>query len=71
MTIDLQTPRCPLKVIGADPTVANTYMPSMDLGALEIVDYDFLPESTHLLQLEEPEACAALAVEFIEEQGLG
>ncbi len=33
-------------------------------------NYDFLPDTTHFLQLEEPEQCATLAIEFLEERGL-
>ena len=29
------------------------------------VDYDFIPEATHLLQLERPEECAAAVREFL------
>lgn len=70
MTVDLDSVVCPVKAIGADPTVPNSYMPSLDIKELVLVDYDFIPETTHLLQLEEPEKCAALALEFIEGCGL-
>ncbi len=66
MTVDLSRVTCPTKVIGADPTVWNSFMPSMDLGKLQKTDYDFVPETSHLLLLEEPGACAALTVEFLE-----
>ena len=29
------------------------------------VGYDFIPETTHFLQLEKPEECAALMVAFL------
>ena len=70
MTVDLQSVRCPMKAIGADPTVPHSYMPSMDIRELLYLDYDFVPETTHLLQLEKPEACADLALEFLKEIGL-
>ena len=60
----------PVKVIGADPTAPFSFLPSMDLSTLNVVAYDFVPDTTHLLQLEAPERCAALTVEFLEEQGL-
>ncbi len=61
----------PLRTIGSDPTTRFlTFMPGMDLSGLTALGYDFLPDSTHLLQLEEPEQCAALTVEFLERQGL-
>ncbi len=70
MTVDLESVHCPIKAIGADPTLPHSYMPSMDLGSLLLVDYDFVPETTHFLQIEEPEVCAALALEFLEEHRL-
>ena len=30
------------------------------------MDYDFLPDATHLMQLEQPEACVALMQESID-----
>ena len=65
MQIDLTNISCPVKVVGADPTGQFSFMPSMDLGALAGLDYDFLPETTHFLQLEEPEQRAALTIEFL------
>ena len=70
ITVDLGSIACPVKVIGADPTLPYSFMPSMDMKELLSVDYDFVPETTHLLQLEEPETCASLVIEFLENQGL-
>ena len=70
MTVDLDEIRCPIKAIGSDPTIAYSFVPSLDLGVLVSVDYDFVPETSHFLQLEEPETCATLAVGFLEERGL-
>ena len=70
MTVDFQSVHCPIKAIGADPIVPHSYMPSMDLGELQLADYDFVPEATHLLQIEKPEVCAALALEFLQDHGL-
>ena len=71
MTVDLEEVRCPVKAIGSDPTVANSFLPSMNLDVLIGLDYDFVPETSHFLQLEEPEICAALTVEFLESRALG
>lgn len=65
MAIDLERITCPVKVIGSDPTVPYSFMPSMDLGAITAIDYDFLPGTTHLLVLEQPDRCARLAAECI------
>ena len=64
--IDFGTMKCPTKVIGADPTLPYSYLPTLDLSDIMTVDYDFLPEATHLLQLEEPEQCVEAIREFIE-----
>ena len=67
--VDFDSLPCPVKVIGADPTVPFSFVPSLDLSALVQLDYDFVPETTHLLLLENPEACAALCLEFLARQG--
>ena len=70
MRVDLQKVSCPVKAIGADPTEQYSFMPSMDLRDLINLDYDFLPETTHFLQLEDSEKCAAMTVEFLEQRNL-
>ncbi|MCY3736784.1 MAG: alpha/beta hydrolase [Gemmatimonadaceae bacterium] len=57
---------CPIKVIGADPTLPFSYLPTLDLSHILTVNYDFLPETTHLLQLEQPGECVALMREFLD-----
>ena len=64
--IDFGTMKCPTKVIGADPTLPYSYLPTLDLSDIMTVDYDFLPEATHFLQLEEPEQCVEAMQEIIE-----
>jgi len=64
--VDFEALRCPTKVIGADPTLPYSYLPTMDLSNILTVDYDFVPEATHLLQLEQPEECVAAMREFID-----
>jgi pimeloyl-ACP methyl ester carboxylesterase len=70
MTVDLETVTCPIKAIGSDPTVPYSYMPSIDIADLDRVDYDFVPGTTHLLPIEQPETCAALTLEFLADRGL-
>ena len=60
----------PVKVIGADPTFWFSFLPSITAGGVTEVGYDFVPETTHYLQLESPWACAALLVRFLERRGL-
>ena len=57
---------CPVKVIGADPTVPFSFLPSVDLSDIVALDYDFVPEATHFLQLEQPEACLTRMLDFLE-----
>ena len=56
--VDLEDLVSPTMVLGADPTIPFSYLPSLDLRDIVTVDYDFLPETSHFLQLEEPEICA-------------
>lgn len=69
ITVDLLSYRCPIKVIGADPTLAYSYLPTLDLGDMIGVDYDFLPDASHYLQLEQPRECVAAMREFLERDG--
>ena len=68
--LDLSMLYCPTKVIGADPTLPYAYLPSFDLKDIENVDYDFIVDSTHLLQLEKPEECVAMLRAFLRQSGL-
>ena len=68
--VDLGDLPCPTKVIGSDPTMTFSYMPSFNLSHINTVDYDFIPESTHFLQVEHPEECAVLTCKFLEGHGL-
>ncbi len=65
--VDFETLRCPIKVIGADPTLPYSYLPTLDLSHILTVDYDFLPEATHLLQLKQPQECTSAMRELIEQ----
>ena len=68
--VDLDAMDCPVKVVGADPTVPFSYLPSFDPRLVVKVDYDFLPEVGHHVPLEAPRRCHALSLEFIESCGL-
>ena len=63
---DLDALSCPTKVLGADPMLPTAYLPTFSLSRVLTVDYDFLPETTHLLQLEQPEECVKLIREFLQ-----
>ena len=64
--VDLENLRCPTKVIGADPMLPYSFLPTFDLSHISTMDYDFLPETTHFLQIEQPEECVKVVREFLE-----
>ena len=68
--VDLDKLRSPTKVIGADPTLPYSYLPTLDLRHMLTVDYDFVPETTHFLQLEDPQSCVAIMREFLDRHDL-
>ena len=60
---------CPVKAISADPTISGTYLPGEGMEDLVHVDYDFVPETSHLHQIEAPRRCRRAMLEFLEEIG--
>ncbi|MCY4498644.1 MAG: alpha/beta hydrolase [Rhodospirillaceae bacterium] len=70
LAADTKNLSCPTKIIGADPTVPFSFLPSVDLGDMVAIDYDFIPGTTHFLQLERPAECVASMLEFLERCGL-
>ena len=67
VAFDLTELEFPIKVIGGDPVEPFSFLPTIDPDLVLRVDYDFVPETTHLLQLEDPEACVALVLDFLSE----
>lgn len=63
--VEIEKLPCPTKAIGSDPTVPHSFMPTVDLSELMVLDYDFVPETTHLLQLEAPGVCVHFMLEFL------
>ena len=57
---------CPTKVVGADPTLRLSFLPSVDLSEIVALDYDFVPDSSHFLQLEQPQECVTRLLEFLQ-----
>ena len=57
------------KVVGADPTLPYSYLPTLDLSDMMSVDYDFIPEATHFLLLEKPQDCADMVRSFVNSLG--
>ena len=61
---------CPVKVIGSDPALPYTYVPTLEADQLALIEYEFIPGTTHLLQLEAPAKCAAAMLAFLRRRGL-
>ena len=64
----------PVKLIGCDPDMSGapaTAAANAALGREGGYDYSFVPGSGHLLQIEKPQACIALTLEFLAQCGLG
>jgi len=63
----------PLKIIASDPDDPNARSPGLVNRALHQLyghPWEAVPGTTHMLQLEEPEACARIVKEFLSEAGL-
>ena len=71
VAMDFDTLRCPVQVIGADPTLPHSYLPTLDMSDVMSVDYDFLPDATHFLQLEQPGECVAAMRGFLSQIAFG
>ena len=63
--VDFDELPCPTRIIGADPLLPNTYLPSVDLSDMISIDFDFIPETTHYLQIEKPRDCAEYVRAFV------
>ena len=70
ISLDLDTLGIPVKVIGSDPMIPFSFLPSVNPKLVAKVDYDFVPDATHMLQLEEPETCVVLMLDFLTKTSL-
>ncbi len=68
VSVDFDKIVCPVKVVGADPTLPYSYLPTMDLSNILSIDYDFMPEASHFMIFERPDECATSVREYV--QGL-
>jgi pimeloyl-ACP methyl ester carboxylesterase len=63
----------PVKLVGADPTAKGapaTAAANQALGAEGGYDYEFVAGTGHLLQVERPDECVRLTMEFLKAHGL-
>ncbi|MXY52268.1 MAG: hypothetical protein F4Y86_07050 [Gammaproteobacteria bacterium] len=47
----------------------HSFLPTVTMDEIGALNYDFIPETTHFLQLEEPEQCVAAMLDFIGDDG--
>ena len=69
VSVDFSSLRCPTKIITSDPSL-DPDRPKFDYGEATGVDHEFVPGTTHFLQLEKPEECVAVMLDFLSRQGL-
>lgn len=67
-SVDIGALSCPVKVIGSDPLAPHSFLPTVAMSEILTLNYDFLPETTHFLQFEEPEECVATMLRFIDHE---
>ena len=53
-------------MIGGDPTLPYSYLPTLDPSEVFAAGYDSVPDATHFLLLEQPEECVRMMREFLE-----
>ena len=59
-----------IKIEHAAFTLPFAYLPSVDPELVVAVDYDFVPECNHYLQLQRPDLCHTLSMEFLASIGM-
>ena len=69
VTVDFGAMRCPVKAVAADPAAQDPSDPTFDYGDAD-VDHDFIPDTTHFLQLEKPQECAVAVRRFLQQVGI-
>ena len=71
VSVDFGSLRCPTKIIGSDPAL-DPDRPRFDFTDADAadVDHELLPGTSHFLQLEKPQECAAAMLRFLERLGI-
>ena len=68
VSVDFGSLQCPTKIIASDPSL-DPDRPNFDCSEAAGIEHEFLPGTTHFLQLEKPEECAAAMLDFLCRQG--
>ena len=68
VSVDFGSLRCPTRIVASDPAL-DPNRPKFDYSAAAGVDHEFVPRTTHFLQLEKPKECAAVMLDFLSRQG--
>ncbi len=68
VSVDFAALRCPVKFVSSDPATPDLNAPTFDYAGSG-VDHEVVRGTTHFLQLEKPEECAAVLRRFL--RGLG
>ena len=69
VSADFDALRCPTKIVESDPASPIPDAPPFDYGDVDI-DHETLLGTTHFLQLERPEECAASMLRFLGQVGI-
>jgi pimeloyl-ACP methyl ester carboxylesterase len=65
--------KAPVKLIGADPNIEGPSVPGLLSKAVAEetpVEYEAIPDTTHFLQMEQPEACVRAMETFLAKHGM-
>ena len=68
VSVDFGALRCPTKIVAPDPASLDPDAPAFDYSDAD-VDHEFLPGTTHFLQLEKPEECKTALLRFLGQLG--
>ena len=68
VSVDFGSLQCPTKIVASDPSL-DPDRPDFDCSEAAGVEHGFVPGTTHFLQLEKPQKCAAVMLDFLSRQG--
>ena len=69
VSVDFSALRCPTIIVASDPALLGSDVQTFNYGEAD-VGRQFIPGTTHFLQLEKPEECKAALMSFLEEQNV-